>query len=105
LDEGKLIALDTPAVLIGGFGRYLIRIEFQETFDETFLREMERFGSVRILDEQKRRILLETDRTEETLKDLLALRERRGIFFKSLDILEPNLETVFVHLTGRSLRD
>ena len=66
---------------------------------------MERFGSVRILDEQKRRIHLETDRTEETLKDLLALRERRGILFKSLDILEPNLETVFVHLTGRSLRD
>ena len=105
LDYGKLIALDTPAALIQRFGRYLIHIEFQEAFDETLLGEMERFGSVRVLDDQKRRIHLETDHTEETLKDLLVLRERRGILFKTLDIAEPNLETVFVHLTGRSLRD
>lgn len=105
LDYGKLIALDTPAALIQGFGRYLIHIEFQEAFDETLLGEMERFGSVRVLDDQKRRIHLETDHTEEALKDLLVLRERRGILFKTLDIAEPNLETVFVHLTGRSLRD
>lgn len=105
LDYGKLIALDTPAALIQGFGRYLIHIEFQEAFDETLLGEMERFGSVRVLDDQKRRIHLETDHTEEALKDLLVLREKRGIRFKTLDIAEPNLETVFVHLTGRSLRD
>jgi ABC-2 type transport system ATP-binding protein len=105
LDYGKLIALDTPAALIRGYGRSLIRIGFHEAFDETFLRELECFGSVRILDEQRRGIHLETDRTEEALKDLLALRERRGILFKSIDILEPNLETAFIHLTGRSLRD
>ena len=105
LDYGELIALDTPTALIHGFGRCLIRIEFHEAFDETLLREMKHFGSVRVLDDQKQRIHLETDHTEETLKDLLALRERRGILFKTLDIVEPNLETVFIHLTGRSLRD
>lgn len=105
LDYGELIALDTPTALIHGFGRCLIRIEFHEAFDETLLREMKHFGSVRVLDDQKQRIHLETDHTEETLKDLLALRERRGVLFKTLDIVEPNLETVFIHLTGRSLRD
>ena len=105
LDYGELIALDTPTALIHGFGRCLIRIEFHEAFDETLLKEMEHLGSVRVLDDQKQRIHLETDHTEETLKDLLALRERRGILFKTLDIVEPNLETVFIHLTGRSLRD
>ena len=105
LDYGKLIALDTPTALINSFGKYLIRIEFQEALNETLLREMQRFGSVRVLDNQKQRIHLETDHTEGALKDLLALRGRRGILFKTLDIVEPNLETVFVHLTGRSLRD
>ena len=105
LDYGKLIALDTPATLIQRFGRSLIHIEFQEVFDETLLGEMERFGSVRVLDDQKRRIHLEIDRTENALKGLLALRESRGGLFKTWNIVEPNLETVFVHLTGRSLRD
>jgi ABC-2 type transport system ATP-binding protein len=105
LDYGKLIALDTPAALIQGFGRCLIRIEFHETSDENLLKEMERFGSVRVLDEQKRRVHLETDHTQEALKELLVLKEKRGILFKTLDVVEPNLETVFVHLTGRSLRD
>jgi len=66
---------------------------------------MERFGSVRVLDDQKRRVHLEIDHTENALKGLLALREGREVLFKTLDIVEPNLETVFVHLTGRSLRD
>jgi ABC-2 type transport system ATP-binding protein len=105
LDYGKLIALDTPMALIHDFGKYLIRIEFHKAFDETLLREMEHLGSVRVLDEQKQRIHLETDHTEEALKNLLDLRERQRIFFKTVDIVEPNLETVFVHLTGRSLRD
>jgi ABC-2 type transport system ATP-binding protein len=105
LDDGKLIALDAPSALIRRFGKSLIRIEFHEAFDETLLREMKHFGSVRVPDDQRQRIHLETDHTEEALKDLLALRERRGIFFKTLDIVEPNLETVFIHLTGRSLRD
>lgn len=105
LDYGQLIALDTPGALIQKFGKSLIHIEFQEVSNETLLGEMERFGSVRVLDEQKRRVHLETDHTEEALRDLVALRERRAILFKTLDIVEPNLETVFVHLTGRSLRD
>jgi len=50
LDYGKLIALDTPTALIHAFGKYLIRIEFQEAVNETLLREMEHFGSVRVLD-------------------------------------------------------
>jgi ABC-2 type transport system ATP-binding protein len=105
LDNGKLIALDTPTALIQGIGRTLIRITSHEPFDETVLREMEHFGFVRVLDDQRQRIHLETDQTEEALKGLLALKERQGILFKTLDIAEPNLETVFVHLTGRSLRD
>jgi ABC-2 type transport system ATP-binding protein len=105
LDYGQLIAIDTPGALIQKFGRSLIRIEFQEVSDETVLGAMECFGSVRVLDDQKQRIHLETDHTEEALKGLLVLREKRGILFKTLDVVEPNLETVFIHLTGRSLRD
>ena len=43
--------------------------------------------------------------TEEALMRTLALREARSNLFRTIDILEPNLESVFIHLTGRELRD
>jgi len=39
------------------------------------------------------------------LRELLDLKENRRALFKSLDVMEPDLETVFIHLTGRTLRD
>jgi ABC-2 type transport system ATP-binding protein len=105
MDEGKMIALDTPSSLIHNFGKGIIRLEFNASTDDTLLNQMERFGSVRVIDGQKRRVHLETDRTEQVLRELLDLMENRAGLLKTLDILEPNLETVFIHLTGRNLRD
>lgn len=105
MDEGKMIALDTPSALIRNLGKGIIRLEFNASTDDTLLNQMERFGSVRVIDGQKRRIHLETDRTEQVLRELLDLMENRAGLLKTLDILEPNLETVFIHLTGRNLRD
>jgi hypothetical protein len=31
--------------------------------------------------------------------------DKRAGLLKTLDIIEPNLETVFIHLTGRYLRN
>jgi hypothetical protein len=31
--------------------------------------------------------------------------DKRAGMLKTLDIIEPNLETVFIRLTGRTLRD
>jgi ABC-2 type transport system ATP-binding protein len=86
-------------------GKGIIRLEFNVSANDTLLNQMERFGSVRVIDGQKRRVHLETDRTEQVLRELLDLMENRAGLLKTLDILEPNLETVFIHLTGRNLRD
>jgi len=39
------------------------------------------------------------------LRELLDLKESRGALLQNLDVTEPDLETVFIHLTGRALRD
>lgn len=105
MDQGKMIALDSPSGLIRLFGKGIIRIEFNAGVDETLLRQMGDIGSVRIIDGQKRRVHLETDRTDHALRELLKLMEMQDGLLKTLDISEPNLETVFIHLTGRGLRD
>jgi ABC-2 type transport system ATP-binding protein len=106
MDHGKIIALDTPARLIRDLGRGILRIEFNTGVDDKLLDQMNHhIGSVRVVDDQKMRIHIETDRTDRSSRELLDLMKTRDGLLKTLDISEPNLETVFIHLTGRNLRD
>jgi ABC-2 type transport system ATP-binding protein len=105
MDQGKIIALDSPARLIQDLGKGIIRIEFNAGIDDRLLDQLKRIGLVRVVDDQKRRIHVKTDRTDEASRELLELMKIRDGLLKTLDISEPNLETVFVHLTGKNLRD
>ena len=105
MDQGKIIALESPARLIQNLGKGITRIEFNTSIDDRLLDQMERFGLVRVVDDQRRRIHVETDRTDQTWRELLELMKTRDGLLKTLDISEPNLETVFIHLTGKNLRD
>jgi ABC-2 type transport system ATP-binding protein len=105
MDQGKIIALDSPARLIQDLGKGMIRMEFNAGIDERLLDQLGRIGSVRVIDGQKKRIHVETDRIDEASRELLELMKKRDGLLKTLDISEPNLETVFIHLTGRNLRD
>jgi ABC-2 type transport system ATP-binding protein len=105
MDQGKIIALDSPARLIGDLGKGMIRMEFNTSIDDKLLDQMKRIGLVRIIDDQKRRIHIEADRADQASRELLEMMKVRGGLLKALDISEPNLETVFIHLTGKNLRD
>lgn len=105
IDQGKIIALDRPARLIQDFGKGLIHIEFNASIDDQLLDQLGSVGMVRVVDNQKRAIHIETDHTDQTSKELLELMKTKNGLLKTLDISEPNLETVFIHLTGRNLRD
>jgi ABC-2 type transport system ATP-binding protein len=105
MDQGKIIALDSPARLIRDLGKGMIRMEFNAGIDDRLMDQLGRIGSVRVIDGQKKRIHVETDRIDEASRELLELMKKRDGLLKTLDISEPNLETVFIHLTGRNLRD
>jgi ABC-2 type transport system ATP-binding protein len=105
IDQGKIIALDHPTQLIRDLGKANIHMEFNISIDHEVLGQLEHIGSVRILDDQRRRIHVETSRMDEASREVLELMKTREGLIKTLDISEPNLETVFIHLTGRNLRD
>ena len=105
IDEGEIIALDSPARLIQDLGKGIIRMEFNAGIDDRLMDQLGRIGSVMVIDDRKRRIHIETDRIDQASRELLELMETRDGLLKTLDISEPNLETVFIHLTGRNLRD
>jgi ABC-2 type transport system ATP-binding protein len=105
MDQGKIIALDSPTSLIRDLGKGIIRIECNAGIDDKLLDQIKHIGLVRVIDGGKKRFHLETDHTDQASRELLGLMKTQGGLLKTLDISEPNLETVFIHLTGRNLRD
>jgi ABC-2 type transport system ATP-binding protein len=80
-------------------------MELNIPIDQKVLGQLEHIGVVRVLDDQRRRIHVETNRMDEASREVLELMKTRDGLIKTLDISEPNLEAVFIHLTGRNLRD
>lgn len=55
--------------------------------------------------EASTQVRLMADHARDALVGVIGLLNARDINLTSLEILEPNLESVFLHLTGKSLRE
>ena len=93
IDKGKILELDSVNNLIdahGGKSTIVAELSPSQNFDE--------ITTFEIIDNK---IIIETDNPIKTVKELSAL----DITFKSIHINRPDLEKVFLNLTGRRLRD
>ena len=50
-------------------------------------------------------VKIETRRSQDALVQVIGLLNERDVAFTSIEIFEPNLESVFLHLTGKKLRE
>jgi ABC-2 type transport system ATP-binding protein len=105
MDQGKMIALDTPAAMVRDLGTGIVSMEFNATPDEALQSAIGQIGSFRAVGEQSKQFRIETKRPDRAGREVLNLMDKRPGLLKTLDITEPNLETVFIHLTGRYLRN
>ncbi len=105
MDQGRILTLDSPSALIRRFGEGLVRVEFKAAVGRAWKERMERLDAVQGLDGRERHWYLKTREPEKAVRALMALEETRKNGIRSLNIMEPDLESVFIHLTGRRLRD
>jgi len=107
IDHGELIALGTQAELTRQVGETdTLILHIGENEDPaplvTALRALEGVRQVNAIDHE---VSIVTPAAEEILAPAVTQADRIGIKIHSIDIREPNLEAVFLHLTGRALRD
>jgi ABC-2 type transport system ATP-binding protein len=50
-------------------------------------------------------IVIHAKRGRKALPDIIQITNRAGIEIQSVEVREPDLEAVFLNLTGRALRD
>ncbi len=105
MDRGQIIALDTPAALIREWGSGLIIAGLPEEAAERLTAHLEHHPAVKAIRRRDDRLYLEASHTQGALIALLDAANRMNLPLKSLEVLEANLEAVFLHLTGKRLRD
>ena len=105
IDQGHIIALDTPRKLVTDLGGGIIHLGIANGMAEGLLEEIRALPEVRAVTRLDGKVKVETTRAQEALIRLLALFNSTDTDVTALEVLEPNLETVFLHLTGKRLRD
>jgi ABC-2 type transport system ATP-binding protein len=107
IDHGKLIALGTQRELTKLVGEHeTLRLHLGEGEDiETLAEVLRLLPGVIGASATDGQVILITPEAEEALPGAIAKANELATHVRRVDIEEPNLEAVFLHLTGRALRD
>jgi len=107
IDHGDLIALGTQAELTRQVGEYeSLELKLGEMDDaESLAKALRNLEGVVRADVIDHSVTLITPEAEQVLAPAVTAANTQGIRIHSVTIQEPNLEAVFLHLTGRALRD
>ncbi len=105
MDHGKLIAAGTHEELVrlvGGQTRIDLTVN---TNNEQVIQEWQAANGVERVSVEEEKITVLVGDSNAALPRLFELASKQSARITSVDIQEPNLESVFLHLTGRALRD
>lgn len=106
VDHGKVIAQGTPAELKQSIpGGYLLRLQFGKQPSDLMQRLQSLAGvrEVRALDSIGADVY--ADRGGSLIPEIASVAASAGAELRDVHISEPSLENLFLHHTGRSLRD
>jgi ABC-2 type transport system ATP-binding protein len=107
IDHGKLIALGTQKELTTLVGEHdSLRLHIGDDQDGQVLADaLCALPNVLKCSSADHEVVLMAPEAEDVLAPVITRANELGIKIHSVDIQEPNLESVFLHLTGRALRD
>jgi len=77
----------------------------EETHPAAFIEALRGLPDVQQVTAADSQVVLIVPEAESALVPVLGCADRLNCRIRSVDIEEPNLEAVFLHLTGRALRD
>ena len=101
ISKGKIIAMGSPEELIENNTNYLVLT--LQSVDEKVFEIIRKMGFEPVLNNHKE-IKTRVEHTDDVQKILSAIKDA-GALYLGLDVGKPNLEAVFLKLTGEALHD
>ena len=106
VDHGKVLALDSPAQLKRSVpGGYLVELQVRSGGNGSFTDALQTLPGVVEIKSENDRVRIYADRVEGLLANAMRLAGEQNVMVTDAHVSEPSLENLFLHLTGRSLRE
>jgi ABC-2 type transport system ATP-binding protein len=105
MDHGKLLALDTPAGLKRSLGADSVVRLTADGDIPALARHLETFPGATSVSAVEGAICMEVRGVKGILPRVVDFAEQAGFRLTDLSLTEPTLETVFIRLTGKELRE
>ncbi|UJL45157.1 ABC transporter ATP-binding protein [Virgibacillus sp. NKC19-16] len=105
MDHGKVIASGSKSELLSILSSEdTIQVQLSETSDK-LIEKIKSFETVRQVDETQKGIRIISKKGSNILSAIVFAAEKEGIQVTHYEMETPSLEDVFLHLTGKTLRD
>ncbi|MED3994623.1 ATP-binding cassette domain-containing protein [Peribacillus frigoritolerans] len=106
IDHGKLVEMDTPSQLKNKVGEGIIELEVsshQHPLTEYF----KQFKSVKKVENKNPQYILTlfNEKKEDIIPNIFSVINENNLKILKISMREPSLNDVFLHFTGRKLRD
>lgn len=104
IDNGKIIASDTPKALKDSLGESVIELSCNLTKSEFLENAKKALGAVAVVSVENGYRVLSRE-PDKVLPEIVALGTKHEIGLTSVKVTSPTLEGVFIKLTGKALRE
>ena len=104
IDKGKIVALDTPTHLKDILGGDMVHLEIAGEY-EPMANALEKIDWIKGTKRHDSRLSLTMDHGDKRIPELMNIAIRTGTLLQSVNLSKPSLEDVFLHFTGRTIRE
>jgi len=104
MDHGKFAALDTPARLKDILGGDVVSLEL-EGGTAAFLDGLARLDWIKRSKLHEDVLSLTMERGERRIAELVVMAQQYDVTVNCVNLRKPSLEDVFLHFTGRTIRE
>ena len=107
MDHGKFVALDTPARLKDVLGGDVVSLELEGEPGPTaaFEAALQGLDWIKKLKHRDDALNLTMEKGERRIPELVNLAQDHGVTVSCVNLRKPSLEDVFLHFTGRTIRE
>jgi ABC-2 type transport system ATP-binding protein len=103
VDHGQIVALDTPHSLKEKLGGETITVKTQNNL--LYMEKIKEAGIAKSTIIAGGEVKITVDRAHTILSQVVDTASKNGIVIESISLQEPQLDDVFLHYTGRGLRE
>jgi len=104
IDHGKIVALDSPHKLKDVLGGDVVSMEIEGNA-APLLEQLKSMGWVKSLSLREDVLRMTMEKGERRIPELIQEAQKAGVSVSCVNLRKPSLEDVFLHFTGRTIRD